>query len=58
MSKPDNLSTYVTPAEAAKILRVSRKTIYKLLDGGDLKSVRVGGQHRIPRAALAPKGAT
>lgn len=38
--------------EAAKELRVTRKTLYDWMREGKLDFVTVGGRRRIPRAAL------
>jgi excisionase family DNA binding protein len=38
--------------EAARILSLSRSTIYQMLDRGELPSVRRGTARRIPLAAL------
>lgn len=38
--------------EAARILCLSRSTIYEMLDRGELPSVRRGAARRIPIAAL------
>jgi excisionase family DNA binding protein len=38
--------------EAARILSLSRSTIYEMMDRGDLPSVRCGTARRIPLAAL------
>lgn len=42
----------MTPEEAAELLRVHRTTVYRLIDSGEIKATRVGGQWRIPEAAL------
>jgi excisionase family DNA binding protein len=38
--------------EAARILSLSRSTIYEMMDAGELPSVRRGAARRIPVAAL------
>jgi excisionase family DNA binding protein len=38
--------------EAARMLSLSRSTIYEMMDAGDLPSVRHGTARRIPVAAL------
>jgi excisionase family DNA binding protein len=43
----------LTVAEVAEFLRVSERTIYNLLEAGDLRGVRIGRSWRIPREALA-----
>lgn len=42
----------LTVAEVAEFLRVSERTIYNLLEAGDLRGVRIGRSWRIPREAL------
>lgn len=47
----------LTPAgEAAKILRVDRRTVYKWLRKGKLKAVKLGGIWRIPESVLKVRG--
>jgi excisionase family DNA binding protein len=41
-----------TPAEVAEIMRVSRQTVYNLLQGGELRAIKLGNQWRIPASAL------
>jgi excisionase family DNA binding protein len=38
--------------EAARLLSLSRSTIYEMMDRGELPSVRCGTARRIPMAAL------
>jgi excisionase family DNA binding protein len=38
--------------EAARMLSLSRSTIYEMMDAGELPSVRRGAARRIPVAAL------
>ena len=46
----DNL---LTTKEARARLRVSRNTLYALIESGDLKAVLVGSQYRVTEAELA-----
>jgi len=46
-----NITVY-TVSEAAEILRVSSKTIYRLISDGTIECVRVRGSIRITRRAL------
>lgn len=46
----DNL---MTTKEARARLKVSRNTLYALIESGDLKAVAVGGQYRVTEAELA-----
>jgi excisionase family DNA binding protein len=53
--KPDDIvfePLLVRVEEAARILSLSRSTIYEMLDSGELPSVRRGAARRIPLAAL------
>ena len=45
----------LAPREVALLLNVSRETVYRLLRNGQLPSVRVGGQLRVPKRALAQR---
>ncbi len=49
----DPLAGYVRPKEAASILGVSPKTIYKEMQRGHLPFVRVGRAVTIPKTALS-----
>ena len=42
----------LTIAEAASWLRISRSHIYKLLQYGAIRSVRIGRARRVPKADL------
>jgi excisionase family DNA binding protein len=41
-----------TVAEVAELTRLSRPTIYRLIDSGGLDAIRIGGTIRIPESAL------
>jgi excisionase family DNA binding protein len=43
---------YIGVREVADYLGISKRTAYSLVARGDIPSVRVGGQHRIPRSQL------
>ena len=43
---------FYTVQEVADRMRVSRKTIYRLVERGELRAVRLGDVYRIPREAL------
>ena len=43
---------WLTPAEAARRLRVSESTIWRFLRREQLTSVKVGGRRRIPAGAI------
>ncbi|MDP9366176.1 MAG: helix-turn-helix domain-containing protein [Chloroflexota bacterium] len=42
----------VRPEEGARVIDVSRATIYKMLSRGEIESVTIGRSRRIPAAAL------
>ena len=42
----------LSPSEAAAHLSVGRSKVYELMRLGQLRSVKIGGSRRIPRAAL------
>ena len=43
---------YLTVAEVAETMRVSKMTVYRLVHGGELPAVRVGRSFRVPQDAL------
>jgi excisionase family DNA binding protein len=43
----------LNPTEAARALGIGRSKLYKLLQSGDLQSVRIGACRRIPADALS-----
>ena len=49
---------YYTVAEAAEVLCVDLKTVYRSIQAGEIPIRRCGRAIRIPRCALAPEGAT
>ncbi len=54
MSSMSNLSEikFLTVAEVAAVMRVSRMTVYRLVHAGELASVRVGRSFRVPEHAV------
>jgi excisionase family DNA binding protein len=48
----DQLPDILTPKEAQAFLRLGRNAIYAALQGGKIRSVRVGQKFLIPKAAL------
>lgn len=42
------MTQLLTVREAAKVLRLSVPTLYRLMRAGQLKSVKLGGARRIP----------
>jgi excisionase family DNA binding protein len=43
---------FLTVAEVAKVMRVSKMTVYRMVHGGDLPAVRVGRSFRVPEKAV------
>lgn len=43
---------FLTVAEVAAMMRVSKMTVYRLVHGGELPAVRVGRSFRVPRHAV------
>lgn len=39
---------FLTVAEVASIMRVSKMTVYRMVHGGELPAVRVGRSFRVP----------
>lgn len=39
---------FLTVAEVAELMRVSRMTVYRLVHSGELTAVRVGRSYRVP----------
>ena len=43
---------FLTVAEVAVIMRVSKMTVYRLVHAGDLVAMRVGRSYRVPEQAI------
>ena len=43
---------FLTVAEEAALMRVSKMTVYRLVHSGDLTAVRVGRSFRVPENAV------
>lgn len=55
--EPDHRPTlgqvrFLTVAEVASIMRVSKMTVYRLVHSGELPAVRVGRSFRVPESAV------
>ena len=47
------MSEYLTPKEAAELLKVDRLTVYRMVKDGQLPAARIGQRGlRIPRVAV------
>lgn len=44
--------SFLTVAEVAALMRVSKMTVYRLVHGGELPAVRVGRSFRVPERAV------
>lgn len=44
--------TFMTVAEVAAVMRVSKMTVYRLVHSGELPAVRVGRSFRVPEKAV------
>ena len=49
---PADAPTYLTIAEVATMMRVSKMTVYRLVKSGTLAAARFGRSYRIPEAAV------
>lgn len=43
---------FLTVAEVATVMRVSRMSVYRLIHSGELEAVRVGRSFRVPESAV------
>ena len=43
---------YLTVQELAELLKISLTTAYAMVHSGQVRSIRIGAQYRIPAAAL------
>lgn len=43
---------FVTVAEVADMMRVSKMTVYRLIHAGDMPAVRFGRSYRVPESAV------
>lgn len=46
---------YLTPSEAAQVLRVDRRTVYTWLRTHKIKAVQLGRTWRIPESSVLPQ---
>ncbi|TQN33129.1 excisionase family DNA binding protein [Haloactinospora alba] len=44
--------TFLTVAEVATIMRVSKMTVYRMVHSGVLPAIRVGRSYRVPERAV------
>lgn len=43
---------FMTVAEVAAVMRVSKMTVYRLVHAGELPAARVGRSYRVPKQAV------
>jgi excisionase family DNA binding protein len=43
---------FLTVAEAAAVMRVSKMTVYRLIRSGELEALRIGRSFRVPEQAV------
>ncbi|TKV26431.1 helix-turn-helix domain-containing protein [Arthrobacter sp. NamB2] len=43
---------FLTVAEVAELMRVSKMTVYRLVHAGDLPAVQFGRSYRVPESAV------
>ena len=43
---------FMTVAEVAEVMRVSKMTVYRLVHSGELPAVRFGRSYRVPESAV------
>lgn len=48
----ENDPKFYTVAEVAAIMRVSKMTVYRLVQSGELPAVRFGRSYRVPESAV------
>jgi excisionase family DNA binding protein len=55
MSAETNFSNarFMTVAEVAEVLRVSKMTVYRLVHSGEMPAVRFGRSFRVPEEAVS-----
>lgn len=49
---PNTAPTFLTVAEVAAMMRVSKMTVYRMVHSGELPAMRVGRSFRVPERAV------
>ena len=52
MSSQQPRLQFLTVAEVADVMRISKMTVYRLVHSGEMPAVRVGHSYRVPQDAL------
>jgi excisionase family DNA binding protein len=50
--RPFDQVRFLTVAEVAAVMRVSKMTVYRLVHSGELPAIRVGRSFRVPEQAV------
>jgi len=50
--RPLSEARFLTVAEVAAVMRVSKMTVYRLVHSGELPAIRVGRSFRVPEQAV------
>lgn len=53
MNSDTNTPTVYTPEQVAKILQLSKNTVYDLISRGEIIAKRIGKVYRIPKSSLS-----
>ena len=48
----DDLPLVLSIRQVAQVLNLGRDATYKLVKAGDIHSIRIGHQYRVPKAAI------
>lgn len=48
----ENYNDVVNVEELCEMLKVGKNTAYKLINNGDIKSLRIGKTHKIPKSCV------
>jgi excisionase family DNA binding protein len=49
---------FLTIFQVATIMRLSKRTVYRLVQDGEMEAIKVSGSYRIPHQAVSPRAAS
>ena len=52
MAEQQGPPRFLTVAEVAELMRVSKMTVYRMVHAGEMPAVRMGRSFRVPQAAV------
>lgn len=55
MTRYDEMPDLMTVDEVCRLLRLSKNTVYDMIRGKEIPSIKVGRQIRVPKRALIEK---